>query len=335
MSEVIDFVITSVDGSDTEWQHDRRQFEPLITSDTEDNRYRNWKNLQYLFRGIEKFAPWVGKVHLVVYKNVPEWLNAAHPKLHIVRHEDFIPSKWLPTFNNRCLELNLHRINGLSEQFVYFNDDMFLLKPVKETDFFVKGKPCDAGILCAYSSQFSDLNPIYLAPVYDTAVINKYFEPKEVLRKNIWKWLNPKYGIQNYRTLTLMAYPRFVGFYLPHIPYSYLKRSFHTVWEKEHGLCEKASEHRFRDVNDINQGLMGFWQLAEGNFHPRRFSAGKCISIKDQETAEEAVQMIRKGKFKMICLNDMIEDEHLFKPLSDMVNSELQRLLPEKSLFES
>ena len=59
-----------------------------------------------------------------------EWLNTKHPKLNIVCHEDFIPQKFLPTFNSHTIEWNFHRIPGLTEQFVYFNDDMFLLKPV-------------------------------------------------------------------------------------------------------------------------------------------------------------------------------------------------------------
>ena len=56
------------------------------------------------------------------------------------------PEEYLPTFNSHTIEMNLHRIKGLSEQFVYFNDDMFINKPMKPRDFFVHGKPCDTDV---------------------------------------------------------------------------------------------------------------------------------------------------------------------------------------------
>ncbi len=66
-----------------------------------------------------------------------------HPKLHIVKHEDYIPKEFLPAFNSHVIEMYLHRIKGLSERFVYFNDDMFMIRPLCQTDFFKDGKPCD------------------------------------------------------------------------------------------------------------------------------------------------------------------------------------------------
>src|SRR5699024_2272679 len=75
------------------------------------------------------------------------WLDVNHPKLNIVKHEDFIPEEYLPTFSARPIELNLHRIEGLAEQFVYFNDDMFMLDFLKKDDFFFNGMPCDVASL--------------------------------------------------------------------------------------------------------------------------------------------------------------------------------------------
>ena len=49
-----------------------------------------------------------------------------------MRHEDYLPDEYRPAFSSHPIELNLHRIKGLSERFVYFNDDMYLLRPVGE-----------------------------------------------------------------------------------------------------------------------------------------------------------------------------------------------------------
>ena len=128
--EPIDFVITWVDGNDPKWQEEKDK--TLIAQglgvhiDGRKERYRDWDNLQYWFRGVEKYAPWVRKIHFVTWGHMPEWLNVDHPKLHIVKHEDFIPKEFLPTFNSHTIEWNFHRIEGLSEHFLYFNDDMFL-----------------------------------------------------------------------------------------------------------------------------------------------------------------------------------------------------------------
>ena len=143
----IDFVITWVDGSDDRWQKEKQETRKClgIVADVDDRkeRYRDWDNLQYWFRGVEKYAPWVRKIHFVTWGHLPKWLNTDHPKLRVVNHEDFIPQEYRPTFNSHTIEWNLHRIPDLAEQFVYFNDDTFLLRPVSEEDFFRKGKPVD------------------------------------------------------------------------------------------------------------------------------------------------------------------------------------------------
>ena len=80
-------------------------------------RYRNWENLQYWFRGIEKFAPFVNKIHFITSSRVPEWLNMNNPKLNVVRHSDYIPEEYLPTFSSIPIELNLHRLEDLRRKF--------------------------------------------------------------------------------------------------------------------------------------------------------------------------------------------------------------------------
>jgi hypothetical protein len=126
----IDFVLTWVDGSDPVWQAERAKYD---TSGITGNNahYRDWGTLKYWFRSVERFAPWVRKIHFVTCGQVPEWMNTEHPKLNLVNHADYIPAEYLPTFSANPIELNFHRIAGLSEQFVYFNDDTFLSSPVE------------------------------------------------------------------------------------------------------------------------------------------------------------------------------------------------------------
>ena len=148
MAEKIDFVILWVDGTDPDWQRQRRSYdrEDLDNGDDE-NRFRDWGLMKYWFRGAERFAPWVNRIFLVTNGQVPKWLDLTHPKLRLVKHQDYIPEKFLPTFNSNVIELWLHKIPELGEQFVLFNDDMFLTAPVKPEDFFKNGLPCESALL--------------------------------------------------------------------------------------------------------------------------------------------------------------------------------------------
>ena len=89
----IDFVLPWVDGNDVEWQKDKAKYSGMKFSDESVARFRDWDNLQYIFRGIEKFTPWVNKVHFITYGHLPKWLNTENPKLNIVCHKDFIDEK--------------------------------------------------------------------------------------------------------------------------------------------------------------------------------------------------------------------------------------------------
>jgi hypothetical protein len=75
-------------------------------------------------RAIYMHAPWVRFIYLVTASQLPNWLNASHPRVRIVNHAALFPDPThLPTFNSLAIESVLHRIPGLSEYFLYFNND--------------------------------------------------------------------------------------------------------------------------------------------------------------------------------------------------------------------
>jgi len=142
----IDIIIPWVDGSDSEWQNAKNQYVHAMVPDScGENRYRDWELLPYWFRAIEKCMPWVRTIHFVTWGHIPSFLNTQAEHLHIVKHEDFIPAEFLPTFSSHVIELNLHRISGLSDHFVYFNDDQFPLRVMEPERFFRNGLPCTCG----------------------------------------------------------------------------------------------------------------------------------------------------------------------------------------------
>ena len=129
----MDAVIAFVNGNDPVWQ---RAYAQTTSQTVLKKRYRDWGFLPYLLRGIEQNMPYIDKIFLLVSteSQVPDWVN--RKSVHVVLHADIIPSEYLPTFNSTTIELFLHRIPGLSERFVYFNDDLFPVSPLQESDLF-------------------------------------------------------------------------------------------------------------------------------------------------------------------------------------------------------
>lgn len=341
MNEKIDFVITWVDGNDPVWQAEKKKYDTKA-GDSRITRYRDWGTLRYWFRGVERYAPWVGNIYFVTYGHKPDWLNVNHPKLIMVNHKDFIPEKYLPTFSCRPIELNLHRINGLSDRFVYFNDDMFLLQPVTESDFFINGLPCETAVLTvsalaggeAKKKRKTKFSSLYTALAFNCALINRNFEKNKVIMKNWYKWFNIKYGSSCLRTLLLMPWNYFSGIMNYHIPYSYLKSTYEEVWAKEKDILDLTCSHKFRMMTDVSQTVMNFWQCASGNFMPRNPHIGKALWLRDDKKNNEIVfDTIRKQSYKMICVSDEVH-EGSFNEIKSNFLKTFESIFPEKSSFE-
>jgi len=106
-----------------------------------ENRFQDNDELKYSLRSLEKYANWIRNVYLVTNGQVPNWLNTSNPRLRLVKHEDiFLNKSHLPTFSSPAIESHLHRIKGLSNKFIYFNDDMILGRPVYLDDFYTQSK---------------------------------------------------------------------------------------------------------------------------------------------------------------------------------------------------
>lgn len=133
----MDAVITYVNGNDPVWQEAYRS---RVGDDINNKHFRDWGTLKYLFRGIEEHLPFIRKVFLVVSgeTQVPEWVD--RDKLTIVFHRDIIPGEFLPVFNSTAIEMFIHCIPGLDEEFIYLNDDCFPLRDCRPEDFFRSGK---------------------------------------------------------------------------------------------------------------------------------------------------------------------------------------------------
>ncbi|MCD7894889.1 MAG: Stealth CR1 domain-containing protein [Erysipelotrichaceae bacterium] len=324
--EKIDFVIPWVDGNDKLWREEKRKYIPNDEGDDREIRFRDNGLLRYWFRGIEKFAPWVNKVYFVTCGHKPEWLNINHPKLEIICHTDYIPNQYLPTFSSHVIELNFHRIKDLSEKFVYFNDDFYLIKNVKPNDFFINDLPCDCLVESAITPRIGEFSSILCETV---GVINKNFSKKDI-RRNFLNIYNPKYKELLIRTFSTLPYYHIMGFYNPHICQSFRKSTFNEVWSKEYDILHKTCMNRFRGKNDVSQYLFRYWQLCKGEFVPQ-YPIGKMYNISSD--IRVICNTIEKQKYKVIAINDT-DDVNNIDDRENQIKSAFMKILPDKSSYE-
>lgn len=336
----IDFVVMWVDGNDLSWQ-DRMLSYKGTSEQSNPTRFRDWNIFKYWFRSIERFAPWVHRVFLITDNQIPSWININHSKLKIIDHKDFIPAEYLPTFNSHTIELNIHRIEGLSEHFVVFNDDTFINAPITPEYYFKNGLPCDAPFEHIFTPRCYfpevDMWGINIIEFCDTQVVNAHFNRKEVTKANPKGWygsyLGWKYRLQAY-LIRLFGRTEFQHFYSPHNERPFLKSIFEKAWkEEDRMLCNSCT--RFRENVSLNLYFMRYWQLASNKFYPENSILQKQVVQLATSSLSLLESKLNDTNIKSLCVNDSslcdYEDYMQAKPL---VRNLFEKKLPHKSSFE-
>ncbi|MBF0671900.1 MAG: stealth family protein [Salinibacterium sp.] len=138
----IDIIFSWVDGSSEEYQRQRAaRMASYVVGEGDDHeaRFRQIDELRYALRSVYLFAPWIRNIYIVTDSPRPSWL-AEHPRVTLLRSEQFFAdTSVLPTHNSHAVESQLHHIEGLSEHFLYSNDDMFFGRAVGPEMFFSPG----------------------------------------------------------------------------------------------------------------------------------------------------------------------------------------------------
>ena len=144
----IDAVITWVNGDDPQHRTKREKYTDKakpVPAGAIPTRFSSLDEIVFCILSIAKFAPFFNKIYIVTDGQIPpifDALNKYFPeqarKVEIVDHKILFQGyeEYLPTFNSRSIESLLHRIPNLSENYVYFNDDFFLVRPCDAEDWF-------------------------------------------------------------------------------------------------------------------------------------------------------------------------------------------------------
>ena len=252
----------------------------------------------------------------------------SNPKINLVSHKDYIPEQFLPTFNSVVIEYYLHKIPGLSEHFVYFNDDFYIIDKIGVERFFKNGLPCDIAAF-KYNPSWSQW---YRTLQNSISIINRYFDKKEIMARDHDKWFDKSYGSKARWNYILKPCNKFIPLRTPHNAQPYLKSTFEEVWSVVEKELTEASKNKFRSFSDYTPELFRTWQICKGNFEPyNTYSDTKMFPLMIKP--KQAVKAIYNQSYKLICLNDNVHIRN-YSQVMENLQKAFNTILPKKSTFE-
>lgn len=330
MQDKMDIVVTWVDGNDKTWLKERQKYETNnLTDDAVGaKRFRDWDILKYWFRSIEKNAPFAKNIYFVTYGHVPKWLNVKHPQIRVVKHSDFMPKEYLPTYNSVAIELNFHRIPGIGKKFIYFNDDMFLLQPTTLEDYFTKDGRIKYNFIESAMTSTGELDPTYRDMLINTIeIVNDNYKKRRF--RNL-TWRDP---IVLYNNLKAIGFKKYLGYAPHHFSRVYDREVMKQIWTEDFDILDQTSKAKFRTKEIITPDIIELTQVSLGMtraYYARKRE--KYLEI-NADTAPKIADTIKASSVKEVCLNDLCSDAD-FETCRDTIVAAFEEIFPEKSKFE-
>lgn len=299
----MDVVITHVNGDSPGFQEafektKKTHYNPEVhtTDSILPIRFKDNGELKYVLRSIAKNMSCVRNVYLVIdeYTEVPKWMK----NVKIVRHKDIFQeySNHLPNFNSNAIDSVLHRILGLSEHFIYINNDMFVCRPIQSSDLYKHDK-----IAMFYENKISLVG-----------IPNVNENGFDCSWKNANKILNDTFG----------TYPRR---FLRHAPFTLSKQLLQTLWKKYPEQLSNVIQTRFRSTRDFDVACTLHPYYA---FHTGKTFTPKHIQITYTEDTSE-LNRIYNHLPHFLCINDKSVES-----TKSVIVPFLEKIFPEKSKYE-
>lgn len=306
----IDLVYLWVNGNDPKWIAKRQASVGELSKSQEDckARYVDNDELKYSLRSVEKYAPWIRRIFIVTDNQIPEWLDVSHPKIQIVDHTEILPPEAMPCFNSVILEHHLHKIPGLSEHFLYANDDMYINQPVAPETFFGEDFLPKVRLNRRPLRKFTIL--------FVTKVIGKRLKNYAQTIQNAALMVEQKYGI-------------YYGGKTHHNIDAYLKSSYQHVRQMFDREISATLPNHTRSLNDVQRNIYSYVALAEKTGHLHYVS--QRTSFRLHIHVRRLYKKFERYNPVLFCMNDsQYANDDDRKYAIDFIS----KLFPDKSLFE-
>ena len=210
--------------------------------DTDPARTRdNLDLLKYGMRSIARFVPWIRKVFVLTCRpQVPSWLDTGDSRVQVVHHDEVMEEACLPNFNSLSIVSHVHRIPGLSQRFIYLDDDILFLSPVTRDDLI---SPAGRHYIFPAS---------HWAPRYRTAEERRGQKPWNLALSTSNELLDARYGVAARRQVN-------------HVPLLIEKQSWQDMLDLFPEDVARTRAARFRAEGNIAvEFLYPYYMLALG-----------------------------------------------------------------------
>lgn len=291
----IDVVFTWVDGRDPQWRARRDAAARAVNAaelhptSMDDARFEDSEELRYALRSLHQFAGWVRRIFIVTDQQVPAWLNTDDPRIQIVDHSEILDGS---RFNSHAIEAALHRIPGLSEHYLYMNDDTFLGRTVFPEDFYASD---------SVARFFPSDLPIDPGPVGNQEL------PLMAAAKNGRDLLAQRFGIQVRSKMRHTVHPQ-------------LRSVAQRIEEENPEAVQRTRDALFRSFTDLSiaSSLQGWYSWALGTAAPA-VANYLYIDILDPDLGYRLDVLVASRRYDMFCLNQESSGERSVSARREML----------------
>jgi hypothetical protein len=324
----VDAVYMWVNGNDPEWIRKKNNLLKDLTnkgikvlpSAVSPARFSDNEELRYSLRSLEQFAPWIRNVYVVTDNQCPHWINPR--TVNLISHQEiFPPHAAYPVFNCRPIEFCLHRIPGLAEHYIAFNDDVMLGKPIRKSDFFTRqGEPVIWG-----------RRRIKTKNSFLEKKLGAHASPHQCSEWKAYRLISERFKIH-------------IPFRLGHTPKAMTRTTVETMCSAFQELTDITLKSRFRSMDDISIfHLYSLYLLAQGIGKRRLLNhegllrdlvCGRISYLGESlgdKNFSKTLKRIRRQKPLTFCLND---SEDATDSDRNAMRQLLEDFFPQPSRFE-
>jgi hypothetical protein len=323
----IDVVIAWVDGDDPKLKEKREKYllgnKPTNASSIKATRFASINEIKYCVLSILKFAPFVRNIYIVtdnqnpnIHDDVKKYFPSRLESVRIIDHKDIFKGyeEYLPTFNSITIGNMVWRIEGLSENFVYFNDDVFLIRNIKPTDWVKNNRPVLRGkwVIPPFMKIFR--NKIRL--IVSHHIFKNYtYQPKFSFKLVQW----------NAASLLGMRFRLFFNCHTPHVVNRKRIEDFFTTHKE---LFKENLSYRFRNQLQFNiTTLANHLELLAGNKNTMELDLGYIVPsyYSPKRLNKKINRCITNPSVKSVCIQSLDtaskeDQERIFNFMNNFLN---------------
>ncbi|GGW65538.1 exopolysaccharide phosphotransferase [Streptomyces lucensis JCM 4490] len=308
----VDVVYTWVDGEEPEMRAKRARYQErgtaeILDKETNASRYTSHDELKYSLRSLAMYADFVRHIYIVTDGQKPHWLDDTAPGITVVDHRDIFPADALPVFNSHAIETRLHHIPGLSDHYLYFNDDVFVGRRIAPEHFFFG----------------SGLMKIPVSPL------------KIGVGKPHAEETATNSASKNVRRLLLEKFGRMTTNNFMHTPLPQQRETLRALEDLFPEDIARTTASRFRSPTDIamTAPLLYQYALMTGRGVPGKFSF-RYVNISRPDAERRLNDLRRNRRFDFFCLNDVDVPPEEREQVSVRMHDFLENYFPFPSPFE-